>query len=401
MANYRYKAQDMEGKTVTGQSSAANENELHEKLKTSNLMLISCNEIIGVKVRRRRLKYDRLSDFARSLSKLLSAGVTLVRALKIISDDESISPKEREIYAEILRYVRTGMPLSDALEEEGDTFPALFINMVRSSEASGNLDSTMMNMAEYYSKEYRLNQKISSSMTYPKILSVLIILVVIVIMGFVLPQFDSLFAQMGELPLPTRILMGISGFVAHKWYILIFAAVILFIAYKLIFSIPFVKYQRDRLELYIPKIGKLRKIIYTARFARTLSSLYSAGIPIITCLQISKTTIGNTYIESQFDDMIAKVRAGENLSDAIGSINGFVKKLTSSVGVGEETGELDSMLVSIADQMDYDSQIATEKLVAMIEPVMIVIMAAIVGFIMVAIIQPIYGSYQAIANTSM
>ncbi|MBP5276815.1 MAG: type II secretion system F family protein [Lachnospiraceae bacterium] len=133
----------------------------------------------------------------------------------------------------------------------------------------------------------------------------------------------------------------------------------------------------------------------------TLSSIYSSGIPISTCLKIAKTTVGNLYIESQFDEMIAKVRGGENLSDGIDSIDGFVKKLTSSVSVGEETGELDSMLVSIADQMDYDAEIATEKLVAMIEPVMIVIMAVIVGFIMIAIIQPIYGSYQSIADTAM
>ena len=171
--------------------------------------------------------------------------------------------------------------------------------------------------------------------------------------------------------------------------------------YKIIFSVPAIRFWIDRIEIHLPKIGKLRRIIYTARFARTLSSLYSAGIPIITCLQIAKTTVGNLYIESQFDDMIAKVRGGENLSDGIDSIDGFVKKLTSSVSVGEETGELDSMLISIADQMDYDAEIVTEKLVAMIEPVMIVIMAVIVGFIMIAIIQPIYGSYQSIADTAM
>ncbi|MBO4346472.1 MAG: type II secretion system F family protein [Lachnospiraceae bacterium] len=401
MANFRYKAQDAEGKIVTGQSNAANENELHEKLKTENLLLMEASEISTAKRRFKRMKFDRLSDFSRSLSKLLAAGVTLVRALKIISDDESIPVKEREIYSDVLKLVRSGMPLSEALEEQGDTFPSLFVNMIRSAETSGNLDATLDNMANYYSKEYRLNQKISSSMTYPKILGVLIILVVIVIMGFVLPQFEDLFAQMGNLPLPTRILMGISDFVAHRWYILIFAGIILFMAYKVIFSIPFVKYHKDKLEIRLPKIGKLRKVIYTARFARTLSSLYAAGIPIITCLQIAKTTIGNTYIESQFDEMIAKVRAGENLSAGIAGIDGFVKKLTSSVGVGEETGELDSMLVSIADQMDYDSEIATEKLVAMLEPVMIVVMAAIVGFIMIAIIWPIYGSYQSIANTTM
>ncbi len=401
MANYRYKAQDNEGKILNGQTSAANENELHEKLKADGLMLLDAKELVSTKRHLKRLKFDRLSDFSRNLSKLLGAGVTLVRALKIISDDESIPAKEREIYADVLRLVRTGMPLSDALEEEGDTFPPLFINMIRSAESTGNLDATAANMAEYYSKEYKINQKISSTMTYPKILSVLIVLVVIVIMGFVLPQFEDLFAQMGTLPLATRILMAISDFVAHRWYILIFGAILLFIAYKILFSIPAVKYRIDWLEIHLPKIGKLRKIIYTARFARTLSSLYAAGIPIITCLQIAKTTIGNTYIESQFDDMIAKVKAGETLSAGIDSIDGFVKKLTSSVGVGEETGELDSMLVSIADQMDYDSEIATEKLVSMLEPMMIVIMAVIVGFIMIAIIQPIYGSYQSIANTSM
>ena len=155
------------------------------------------------------------------------------------------------------------------------------------------------------------------------------------------------------------------------------------------------------MELRIPKIGRLKKIIYTARFSRTLSSLYSAGIPIITCLQIAKATIGNSYIESQFEKLIADVRSGETLSSGVDKIDGFVKKLPSSINIGEETGALDHMLISIADQMDYDSEIATEKMVAMLEPVMIVIMAVVVGFIMISIIQPIYGSYQAIADNTM
>ena len=147
MANYRYKAQDNEGKIVNGQSNAANENELHEKLKADGLMLLDAKELVATKRHLKRLKFDRLSDFSRNLSKLLGAGVTLVRALKIISDDESIPVKEREIYADVLRLVRTGMPLSDALEEEGDTFPPLFINMIRSAESTGNLDATAANMA--------------------------------------------------------------------------------------------------------------------------------------------------------------------------------------------------------------------------------------------------------------
>jgi type IV pilus assembly protein PilC len=192
--------------------------------------------------------------------------------------------------------------------------------------------------------------------------------------------------------------MAISDFVANKWYLLIFFAVIIFMVIKILVSIPVIKLFLDRIELRIPKIGRLRKIIYTARFARTLASMYSAGIPIITCLQIAKTTIGNTYIESQFENLIAEIRAGKPLSEGLSEIDGFVKKLPSSVSVGEETGALDSMLVSIADQMDYDSEIAIEQMVALVEPAMIVIMAAVVGFIMIAVITPIYGSYQAIAN---
>ena len=395
---YRYRAQNTDGRIIAGEMKAADETELQSKLKTEGLLLVDAKEATRARIAHKRLKYDRVADFSRNLSKLLGAGVTLVKALRIISEDESIKENERKIYSEVLRLVRSGMTLSDAMEEQGGTFPALFINMIRSSESGGNMDGTAANMAEYYSKEYKLQQKIKSSTTYPKILGVLIVIVVIIIMGFVLPQFDSLFSQMDKLPKATEILMAISDFVANKWYLLIFFGVILFIIVKILVSIPQIKLLLDKLEIHVPKIGKLRKIIYTARFSRTLASMYSAGIPIVTCLQIAKTTIGNTYIESQFDQMIADIRAGKPLSDGIAGIDGFVKKLPSSVAVGEETGSLDSMLVSIADQMDYDSEIAIEQLVAMVEPIMIVIMAAIVGFIMIAVIQPIYGSYQAIAD---
>ncbi len=395
---YRFRAQNTDGRIIAGEMKAADEAELQSKLKSDGLLLVDAKETAKARAAYKRLKYDRVADFARNLSKLLGAGVTLVKALRIISEDESIAETERKIYADVLRLVRSGMTLSDAMEEQGGTFPSLFVNMIRSAESGGNMDSTAANMAEYYSKEYKLQQKIKSSTTYPKILGVLIVIVVIIIMGFVLPQFEQLFAQMDELPTATKILMAISDFVSTKWYLLIFFAIILFIIIKFVTSLPPVKLIMDKVEIHIPKIGKLRKIIYTARFSRTLASMYSAGIPIVTCLQIAKTTIGNTYIESQFDNMIAEIRGGKPLSEGLAGIDGFVKKLPSSVSVGEETGALDQMLISIADQMDYDSEIAIEKLVAMVEPLMIVVMAVIVGFIMIAVIQPIYGSYQSIAD---
>lgn len=398
MINYRYTAKNEQGKHISGNMQAQDEFDLHDKLKANNLYLISSKAQID-KTNNKRLKSSIVAEFSRNIGELLGAGVTLVKALRIIADDESIKPKERELYNAILKLVRSGMALSDALTEQGDAFPPLFINMIKSAEQSGNMDKIALQMAEHYSKEYRLSQKVKSSMTYPKILGVLIVLVVAIIMGYVIPQFDSLFSQMDSLPVTTTVLLNISNFVKKKWYVLVLAAIILFIIFKLVFSIPAVRYAKDKLEISLPVIGKLRRVIYTARFARTMSSLYSAGISIINCLIIAKNTIGNSYIERQFEQVIAEVRAGENLSTALDHVDGFTKKLSSSVMVGEETGALDSMLVSIANQMEYDSEVALNKLVSLLEPAMIVFMAVIVGFIIISVIQPIYGSYETISGS--
>lgn len=397
MEIYSYKAKDAAGKSFSGTLQANDEIDLQTKLKADKKYLISY-KVVTNKINIKRLKSNMVSEFCRSVGQLLGSGVTLIKALKIISEDESNTEKQREMYGELLKQVRTGISFSDAIQMMGDAFPPLLINMIRSAESSGNLDQVCMQMAIYYDKDYRLGQKIKSAMTYPKILTVLIIAVVAVIMGYVIPQFESLFATMPSLPIATQILLAISNFVKEKWYVLIFVGIIIYGLYKFLFAFPKVRFFIDKMEIKLPKIGKLRKIVYTARFARTLASLYSAGIPITTCLVIARTTIGNSYIEKQFDQLIADVRNGENLSDSIDKIDGFTKKLSSSIRVGEETGAMDNMLNSIADQMEYDSEMAIGRMVAMLEPAMIVFMAVVVGFIMIAVIQPIYGSYEQIAT---
>lgn len=398
MEYFKYSAKDEAGKTVSGTMQANDEVDLHARLKLENKYLISAKKVVNQK-NTKRLKADRLADFSRSIGKLVGAGVSLVRSLKIISEDETVPEKEREIYQAVLKQVKAGTALSEALSEQGETFPPLFINMFKSAESSGNLDQTANQMAVYYEKEHRLNQKISGAMTYPKILCVMIVIVVAIIMGFVVPQFKDLFSQMDKLPATTTLMLALSDLVLHKWYLIILVAVIIFMIYKIIMAIPQIKLYKDKLELKLPGIGKLRKVIYTARFARTLSSLYSAGIPIVSCLQIARNTIGNSYIEAQFDKVISDVRAGENLSVAVDRVDGFTKKISSSIMVGEETGSLDAMLISIADQMEYDSEVATNKMVAMLEPAMIVVMAVVVGFIIISVMQPMYGSYEAISNS--
>ena len=278
------------------------------------------------------------------------------------------------------------------MEDQDEAFPELLINMVRSAETAGNLDETSMRMADYYDKQFRMHSKISNATLYPKILCFVIVVVVIFMLGYILPQFQDLFAQMEELPLPTKILFAMSDGVKEHWLMLliilaIFVPLLMFVAH-----IPKVRLQLDQMKLHTPIFGKLLKIVYTARFARTISSIVQA-------LQIARKTIGNSYIDSQFDEAVAKIRTGGNLSDALDAIDGFTKKLTSAVRVGEETGSLDSMLNSIADSMEFESNMAIDKMVATLEPVLIVVMAIIVGFIMVSVLMPIYGSYDAISNS--
>lgn len=397
METYKYKAKDEKGKIVKGVLQAGSEVDLHTRLKAEKLYLISAS-LVDTQVYSRRLKAQDVAEFCRNVSELTRSGITLVRALKIISEDEAIKPKQKKIYESILRQVKSGVALSDAIEMQGDAFPKLMINMFRSAEATGNIDGIAMQMAIYYEKEHKLNQKIQAALTYPKMLTFLIIVVVAIIMGYVIPQFQSLFDMMEELPLATRILLGVSEFVKKRWYILIAAAALVGTIGHYLFKIVEVRFQRDKILLHLPVFGKLQKVIYTARFARTLASLYSAGIQILNGLEIARTTIGNAYIEKQFDKLISVVWSGGNLSDAVEEVDGFTKKLSSTIAVGEETGTLDRMLVSAADQMEYDSEQATARLVSYLEPVMIIFMALVVGFIIIAVIQPIYGSYESIAN---
>ena len=209
MTAYKFVARNELGKRITGKLSANDEIDLQARLKTDNLYLESANEIIK-RSSTKRIRSDRVADFARNIGKLVGAGVSLVRALRIICDDETLRQKERNLYADVLKQVRTGVSLSEAMAMQGASFPPMMINMFKSAEASGTLEATANQMAEYYSKEYRLNKKVKSSMTYPKILGVLMVVVIAIIMGYVIPQFEELFAQMESLPAATKVLLAIS-----------------------------------------------------------------------------------------------------------------------------------------------------------------------------------------------
>lgn len=398
MPKYIYKAKTEEGEQISGRMQAVDENDLHLKLRQENKYLITAKREEDVQ-RVHKIKAKYLADFCRQIGTLSASGVSLVRALNIIAQDESNKKNEKTIYENILRQVRQGKALSEAMEEQEEAFPELLINMVRSAETAGNLDETSMRMADYYDKQFRMHSKISNATLYPKILSFVIVVVVIFMLSYILPQFQELFDQMEVLPLPTRILFAMSDGIREHWLILIILSAIVIPLMIFVAHVPQVKLQLDRVKLHVPVFGKLLKIIYTARFARTISSRYSSGIPIVQALQIARRTIGNTYIDSQFDEAVSRIRTGGNLSDSLDLVDGFTKKLTSAIRVGEETGSLDTMLNSIADSMEFESNMAIDKMVAALEPILIIVMAIIVGFIMVSVLMPIYGSYDAISNS--
>ncbi|MBQ1248005.1 MAG: type II secretion system F family protein [Clostridiales bacterium] len=398
MPEYKYQAQDSKGKIVKGKADAFDEADLQKRFHDSGLLLLEAKPIIK-QMALKPLKKPRLADFCRQLGTLIKAGVVLIKAIEIIANDESITDYERQLYLRLRDRIVQGVSLSTVMEELQPAFPPLLIFMIRAAETSGTLDTTCLRLAEQYTSEAQLEQTAKNSLTYPKILSVLIVIVVAILFGYVLPQFEDIFATLPELPLPTRILMAISDFVANKWYILAVVIVLAIIFGKMIVKIPAVRMLIDRIKV-MGKWGKLTKIIYSGRFARTMSSLYSAGIPIHSCIEIAKSTIGNKYIEAQFDEVEKKVAGGMPLSSALVEVDGFVSKLPATIKVGEETGMLGNMLESVADDLDFYSKQALLKLTSYIEPVMIVVMAVAVGFIMISIIYPIYQSYQTIGAGS-
>ncbi|NCB93735.1 MAG: type II secretion system F family protein [Clostridia bacterium] len=399
MEIYKYKAKSEEGKTVRGLLEANDETDLYTKLRNQGMYLLEFKASTKDNTSR-KMKAKVLSEFCRSIGTLLSAGVSLVRALSIVSQEETTKPQFRKIYERVLISVRQGNTLSNALEEQGNTFPPLMINMFRSAEASGNMDKVAMRMAGHYEKEYRLKSKVTNAMVYPCILLILIVVVVVFIFTFVIPQFEDMFSQMESLPIPTQIVMGCSNMFKNHWLMLLIILVVFVAGMGFLMRIPSVKVAVDHFKLKMPLFGKLLKVVYTARFARTLSSLYSSGLPIVMSLQIGQNTIGNEYIASQFPEAITKVRAGMNLSEALAGIDGFTNKLVSSIMIGEETGSLDNMLDSMADTLEYESEMAISKMVTFMEPVLIVVMALIVGLIVISVIMPIYGSYSSVEGSA-
>lgn len=336
------------------------------------------------------LKPDFLSEFCRQVGVMTGSGITLARAMEILQE-ASEEKRMAKLYGELQTKMKQGYPISDAMEEMR-IFPELMINMFRAAEAGGRFEETADRMAEHYRKEHRMASQIRNAVLYPKFLCLMLITVVLFIFLVIVPMVEPLFHGM-ELPAVTKFLIASSGFVKEKWYMLILFTVCLAVVCLAAGSNNKVRRFRDKIRLRLPGIGKHIRTVYTARFARSLGSLYKSGVPMVDSLEIAAGTIGNQYLEKQFSEVIRRVKNGEVLSRAVKDIDGFDKKLASVILVGEETGKLDYMLKSIAETYEYEAEAALTRMISLIEPVMIVVIGIIIGIILLGIMLPMWNMY--------
>lgn len=392
MPLYQYVAKNLQSKTVRGQRPAPDEIQLSGRLREDGLFLLKWQEVDIGRTLSYRLKAKEISAFTRELGAMLSSGITLVRAMEILIQQDN-KPKIKKLYTNLYDELKQGKSFSETLEAQGNAFPKLMINMFRAGEANGSMDQSANKVSLHYEKEHRIHSKITSAMTYPIILLIVAMVVMLAIFTFILPNFFDLFEDV-ELPMVTKIIMSLSSLLTNHWLSMIIGTLIVLLFIAFLFQMQEVQLRFDQFKLKIPKVNSLLKIIYTARFARTLSTLYSSGLSMLQAISVAAETIGNQYIVNQFDDVINKVRSGGALSEALEGIDGFSPKLSSVTYIGEESGRLDEMLNATADSFDFESERAVEKLITILEPAMIVLLAFLVGTIMISVLLPLYTMYQ-------
>jgi len=393
--NYKYSAYQIDGKKVNGKMIASDGVELRTKLSEKELFLTDVTEI-SENISQVRLKTEQLSEFCRELGMMLGSGIPLVRAISIMADMD-MSEKQKNIYVALFRSIKQGLMLSEAMEMQGNAFPQLLISMYKASEESGQMDKTSKKMAEHYEKSNKLKKKVSSAMVYPIILSVVTLIVLLIIFLLVLPRFFVVFESFdAELPAITKFMLDLSNGLRNHWALVLCGGLLVVLGINLVMRIHKVILFKDKMLFKIPLVGKLLKTIYTARFAQTLSSTYSSGVSIVNALNNARDTIGNEYVSNQFDEVIKNIRNGGALSESIKKINGFKPKLSASILIGEETGRLEDMLNATADALDYEAEMAISKLTALLEPLMIIIMAVVVGAVMISVMLPLTTLYSSI-----
>lgn len=396
MATFVYEYLDEAGAQRKGHMDAESEAVVLARLREGRYRVLGVRKAGGafslsdLSKRLVRVRLRDVSIFTRQFATMIAAGIPVLRCLETIQA-ATRNPRLIEVLEAVKNDVRTGQSLTDALFRQKPVFSDLYVNMVRAAELGGILDTVLNRLAAYLEKEMEITGKIKSAMTYPVGVFCIAFIVVNVLVFYIMPQFKPVFANW-ETPLPwtTKFLLNSSGWAVHYWFIPVIIVVGILVFLRLYVRTETGRYNVDALKLRLPAFGPLLRKISVARFARTFATLIASGMPVLRVLEIVADTAGNKVMSSAILRARNSVQEGQRISDPLAASGVFPVLLTQMVSVGEETGQLDTMLEKVSDFYDREVDDAIASLTALIEPAMIVGLGLIVMFIALSIITPIY-----------
>lgn len=402
METFSYTAVGADGKEKKGSIVAETREDAARSLKDQGLLPMSIgkqsalDKDINFSFGKKGVKVRDLSVFCRQFSSIIKAGVNVINALSMMSE-QTENKKLKAAIKNVQSNVEKGETLSSAMRSEGDIFPSLLVSMVAAGEASGSLETAIERMAIQFEKDAKISGMVKKAMIYPIILIVVMIGVVIAMMMFVIPNFMDMFEGLdAEMPFMTVMVINMSNFILDKWWLLILIVAGIVFAYKSYYKTDAGRHMIDRIKIKIPVFGVLAVKTACARFSRIMSTLLSAGMPMISAIEIAAGTMDNVL----FRDALQKVRSGVALgmgfSQQIGVTRLFPAMLVHMVGIGEETGNIEDMLTNVANYYDEEVELATQSVTALMEPMIIIVMAVVVGALVLAIYQPMITLYSTL-----
>lgn len=337
-----------------------------------------------------RVKSKQVVYFTRQLATLIGAGLPLVKSLYTLY--EQLEPgRLRETVGKVAAEVEGGTTFSEAMARYPGVFPPLFISMVRAGEVGGLLDEILKRLAEFLEKQERFRSRVRSALMYPVFVMGIAMTVLVILMAFVVPTFVKMFGELGgALPLPTQLLIATSHLIRQWWAVLAAALVLAVVAVRLTLRVPSVRLVVDRWLLRVPVAGRLIHQVAVARFARTLGTLLTSGVPILKALDVVQETVGNLVIRQALEQVRRGLKEGNSVAGPLEASGVFEPIVVRMVAVGEETGSLDKMLTTIGDSFEEEVDIAVTGLTALLEPLLIVFLGLVVGFIVISMFLPMF-----------
>jgi type IV pilus assembly protein PilC len=401
MSTYVFKAMDLAGSKAGGEVEADSKQAVADQLKSRGLIVLDVAdkhasreiELAFLK----SVKASELAIFSRQLSTMISSGMSILRSLYVL-EEQTEGKFLKETIVAVRKDVEAGLPLSDAMARHPKVFNTLFVAMTRAGEAGGVLEDALMRVADQLQKDAALRRQIKSAMVYPTLVIIFAVGVMMALVAFLVPVFVGVFKQFGgELPALTKVSVGLSHLVTGYWWALFGGAGAIFVTFVKWKNSPWGRRQWDHFRLHVPmKIGTIVQQVAVARWSRTLSSLTSAGVPLLLALEITGQTGGNVAVEEAMEGVIASVKRGGTIAAPLAQAPVFPTMVTHMVGVGEETGALDAMLSRVAEFYEEQVEASVKALTSILEPIMIIVIGGIVGFIVISMYLPLFEVYNHI-----